>query len=56
MTLRCLSSESSGNGYVLESNDEILLLEAGMKLQTLKQSLNYDLSKVRGVVVTHGHL
>lgn len=56
MKLTCISSESLGNGYILESSDDILLLEAGIKLSIVKQYLNYDLSKVRGVCLTHGHL
>lgn len=56
MRILITGSESSGNNYILESNEDILLLEAGIRLQVVKQYLNYDLSKIRGVCLTHGHL
>ena len=55
MNLKVLGSESAGNGYILESDTEALILEAGVRIQFLKKALNYDLSKVVGCVITHAH-
>lgn len=51
-----IGSESSGNGYILKSDADVLLLEAGVRITEIKKALDFDLSKIRGVVVTHGHL
>ena len=51
-----LGSGSSGNGYVLECGNEIIVIELGVQLNTLLKCLNYDLTKVRGCLVSHQHL
>lgn len=55
MRLRCLGSSSSGNCYILSNEEEILILEAGVKFSDIKKSLNFDLSKVKGVLSSHLH-
>ena len=56
MILRILGSESAGNGYILITEDGILLLEAGIRLQIIKQALHYsDIGKIVGCLVTHAH-
>lgn len=55
MFLKILASSSAGNGYILSTDTETLIIEAGMKLSILKKALNYDLSKVVGCVVSHCH-
>lgn len=55
MKLRCLGSSSSGNCYILSNNKEEIILEAGVKFSEIKKALNFDLSKVKGVVVSHLH-
>ena len=40
MTLKVLGSESAGNCYLLESFFEILIIEAGIRLNDVKKSLN----------------
>jgi len=56
MVLKVLNSNSSGNGYVLESKDEKLLLECGLKPLELKKAIDFDLSGVAGCLLTHEHL
>lgn len=56
MKLRVLNSGSDGNGYLLECGNEVLILECGVPLMEAKIALNFDLSKVVGVFVSHGHL
>lgn len=57
MILRVLGSSSSGNGYLLQSEGtgEVLILEAGIRFDKVKQALGYDLSHVAGCLVTHEH-
>jgi hypothetical protein len=57
MELIVLSSSSTGNGYILKSSSgESLILEAGVRLKEIKQILNFDLSGVVGVCISHSHL
>lgn len=55
MKLTVLGSSSSGNCYVIQSEDEALILEAGISLLEVKSVLNYDTTKVAGVLCTHSH-
>lgn len=55
MRLTVLGSESAGNCYLLESSTEVLILEAGLRFQFVKQALDHDISRVVGCLVTHGH-
>lgn len=50
-----ISSGSIGNAYILECQNEILLLELGVGWNDIKKALNFDLSKVVGVCVSHAH-
>ena len=53
--LRVVSSSSLGNAYALDAGDEILLLEAGVKMAEVKRCINYRLSDVVGVCISHAH-
>lgn len=55
MELVVLGSSSKGNGYVLNGTNEALCIEAGTKLIETKKALGFDLSKVRGCIVSHQH-
>ena len=55
MKLIVINSNSAGNAYVLDSGNEILLLEAGMKMAEVKRAIDYRLKDVVGCVVTHTH-
>lgn len=54
-TIKCLGSSSAGNCYILECNDEILIIELGISWKDILKGLNYDLTKVVGCVVSHQH-
>lgn len=56
MTLYCLGSSSDGNCYLLETDNETLILDCGIDIQKIKKGLNWDITRVVGVVCTHGHL
>jgi len=55
MTLKILGSESAGNCYLLETDNEALIVEAGIRLQEIKLALNFDLRKVIGCLISHSH-
>lgn len=55
MLLKCNGSSSSGNGYALIEDDEILLLECGVPAKEMLKSIDYQTSKVVGCLLTHEH-
>lgn len=55
MNIKVLSTGSQGNCYLLECNNQILILDCGIPVKNIKVCLDFDLSKVVGCVVTHSH-
>lgn len=55
MLLRCAKSSSEGNAFALETDNEILLLEAGVDVKTIKKMIDFKVGKVSGLIVSHGH-
>lgn len=55
MKLKVLGSGSKGNCYVLESDTEALIIEAGVPFKEVKVSLGFNVRKIVGVVVSHEH-
>lgn len=55
MKLSILGSGSSGNGYILQDNDEALIIECGIPYNTAVHFLDNNLKKVVGCLVTHSH-
>ena len=53
--LICLGSGSSGNCYLLESDTECLVIEAGISFMEVKKALDFNIRKIVGVVATHCH-
>lgn len=56
MFLKVLSSSSLGNCYIIENNDEAIIIEAGVNIKKIKENLNFNLDKIRGVIISHVHL
>lgn len=54
-TLKVIGSSSAGNGYAIETEDEILLLEAGCREKEMKEQINFQVSKIVGMFITHNH-
>ena len=54
--LKIIGSGSSGNGYAIETDSEILLLEAGCRAKEMKETINFRISKVVGMFITHSHV
>lgn len=55
MKLKVLGSGSSGNCYILENRTEALIIEAGISFKEVKIALDFDISKIVGVIVSHEH-
>lgn len=55
MRLKCIGSSSKGNCYIIGDERETLILEAGVSFQKVNKALNFDLSRVVGLVVSHEH-
>lgn len=56
MNLNVLATGSSGNCYLLRTEKGTLILDAGIPFLDIKRGLEYDLSKVSGLCVSHEHL
>lgn len=55
MNLKVIGTGSSGNAYLLETTDETLMIECGVKTTLIKQALNFNINKVVGCIITHEH-
>lgn len=55
MQLTVIASGSSGNGYVLSSDTEALVMECGVSRQACLAALGYRTSHVVGCLLTHEH-
>lgn len=55
MGIKILASGSAGNCYLLETQNETLILECGISFKNIKKGLNFNLSKVVGCLITHEH-
>lgn len=52
-TLKTISSGSIGNCYILECNDESLIIELGVSWSDILKGLNYNIGKVVGTLCSH---
>lgn len=52
-TLHIIHSGSSANGYILTCGENQLIIEAGCKINEYLNALNYDITRVGGVIATH---
>lgn len=55
MRLKVVSTGSIGNCYILENESEAIIIECGVNIQKIKEALDFDFTKVVGVLVTHEH-
>ena len=55
MVLKCLGSGSSGNCYLFEASDGVLILECGIPFIEIKKALRFQLKQVFGCVISHEH-
>lgn len=56
MKLKCISTGSSGNCYILtDSSGKSLILDCGVPIMDIKRGLNWNIKDVVGCVVSHIH-
>lgn len=55
MDITVIASGSSGNAYRISDGDTVLLLDAGIPLQRIKQALNFRVRDLAGCLITHAH-
>ncbi len=55
MEVHVIGSSSRGNCYILETPTDWLMLECGVNFRDTQKTLNFDLSKIVGCLVTHEH-
>lgn len=55
LKIKTIGTGSKGNCYLLEADNETLILDCGVPVAEIKKGLNFELSKVVSVCVTHGH-
>lgn len=56
MKITCLGSSSKGNCYILERDNQIVILEAGINPKEVLKAINFRQKDIVGVFVTHEHL
>lgn len=55
MLLRVAKSSSEGNAYAIETDKEILLIEAGVKVSEIKKMIDFRVDKVSAALISHEH-
>jgi len=56
MELTVISSGSHGNCYYFQSRDgEILVMEAGVPFKKVKPAIDFKISNISGLIVSHSH-
>jgi phosphoribosyl 1,2-cyclic phosphodiesterase len=53
--LKVVSSGSVGNSYILRTNSGTLLIEAGVPYKNILAALDYKVSDIQGLILTHVH-
>lgn len=56
MRFVCLGSGSKGNCYLIENDNECLVLDAGISSKEVKKALDFNVLKISGVCITHEHM
>jgi phosphoribosyl 1,2-cyclic phosphodiesterase len=56
MIFETLSSSSAGNGYYFQTiSGEVLIIECGVPIKKLKESLGYKIDRIVGAIASHSH-
>lgn len=56
MKMTVLGSGSSGNCYLLDDGKEILIIEAGVPFAEVKEAIDFQTSRIVGVLSSHSHM
>jgi phosphoribosyl 1,2-cyclic phosphodiesterase len=55
LNIQILGSSSKGNCYVLRADEEILILECGIKFKEIQKALKFNFKNIVGCLVSHEH-
>lgn len=55
MKLKVIGTGSKGNAYLLETEQEALLIECGVKFSEIKKAIGFNLKKIVGCIISHEH-
>lgn len=55
MKIRALASSSKGNAYIVSDGTTRILLECGLSYRELQKRSGFDLTRLRGCLVSHEH-
>lgn len=55
MELKILGSSSKGNCYLLDNGTDCLMIECGIAFKDVQKAVNFDISRIAGVLVSHEH-
>lgn len=55
LNLQTLGSSSKGNQYIISTQKDKLLIEAGMTIKQISKALDFDFNNVIGCLVSHAH-
>ncbi len=55
MLIDVLKTGSDGNGFVIKTASEYLLIECGVKASEMLKSVKYEVCKIVGCLVSHEH-
>lgn len=55
MKMNVLGSNSKGNCYILETDTDKLIIDAGISIKDVQIALDFDFKNVAGTLVTHEH-
>lgn len=56
ITIQTLGSSSAGNCYRINDGHTDLLIEAGIRFTDIRKALDFQVSKLSGVLISHNHL
>jgi glyoxylase-like metal-dependent hydrolase (beta-lactamase superfamily II) len=51
----CFDTGSQGNGYALRGENETLLIEAGVPYKSILPMLDFKVSDICGLIISHSH-
>ena len=55
MNIKSLASGSKGNAYYISDGQTPLLIECGISIRELQKGTEFKLSRMQGILVSHGH-
>lgn len=54
--IKVIGTGSSGNAYLIQAEGESLLLECGLNYKDILKGLDFNISSLKGCLITHSHL